>query len=275
MHDSLSAEVARALRSSFLPTPFARLLDGGYLAAVWPQLAPSVETEGFIESARYMADMALDAVLPQYQPVADRAALLRGGLSAGEIDAVAATLDVLQLVQPQLLLLLAALAEARDRPGPSGGVGGGGRPAPRATTERERTHLAADLALVPSGRSPLPVVAATLGVPEAPDLYRAVARWPAFLDASWAELQHLDAYPPLRDRARGLYYYARDAARFLARPLRADRVALAAAGVSEAAQAAAAEAIDAALPVAAAMLLHCSAMRVALGITAPEVADRG
>ncbi len=280
MHESLAAEVARALRSPFLPTPLVRLLDGGYLAAVWPQLAPSVDTEGFIESARYMVDMALDAVLQQAAlqddgSSVDRAALQRMGLSQSELDAIGATLDVLQLVQPQLLLLLAALAEARGRPGADAAVGGAGRPAPRVTTERERSHLASAVLLAPLGQSPLPAIAATLAVPEAPDLYRAVARWPTYLDASWFELQHLDGYPPLRARARGLYYYARDAARFLARPLRADRATLAAAGVSEGAQRGAEQAIDAALPVAATMLLHCSAMRVALGITASEVANRG
>ncbi len=271
MRDIVDDPVARGLRSPYLPTPLLRIVDGGYLHAVWTQLEPSVETDGFIESARYMADMALDAVLQQYEPVSDRAELLRVGLSTDELDAVASTLDTLQLVQPQLLLVLAALAEARN----ASSVGGGGRPAPRASTDRERAHLRGRLLLAPPTQAPLPAIATALGAVEAPDLYRAISPWPAYLDATWAELQHLDALPLLRDRARGLYYYARDAARFLARPMRANREALAAAGVPDAARLAAESTIDEALPLTATMLVHCSAMRVALGITAPEVAGRG
>ena len=100
MRDIVDDPVARGLRSPYLPTPLLRIVDGGYLHAVWTQLEPSVETDGFIESARYMADMALDAVLQQYEPVSDRAELLRVGLSTDELDAVASTLDTLQLVQP-------------------------------------------------------------------------------------------------------------------------------------------------------------------------------
>ena len=122
---------------------------------------------------------------------------------------------------------------------------------------------------------PLPQVAERLQIDPAPDLYRAVAAWPGYLDVAWAELQHLAAYPDFRRRGRALYFYARSSARFLAVPLEADPEALAARGVGEAEIAAARTAIDRALPVLATMMMHCSAMRFALGITTREVVASG
>ena len=77
---------------------------------------------------------------------------------------------------------------------------------------------------------PLPEVAATLQLAAPPELYRAAARWPRYLDTSWGELQHLSAYPLFRQRGRALYYYARSSSRFLAQPLEASREGLRGAG---------------------------------------------
>src|SRR5687767_9153164 len=64
----LFEDLARALRSPVVPEVFETLEQTGYLASVWPQLKPSVETAGFLSSALYMADMALEAVLETYEP---------------------------------------------------------------------------------------------------------------------------------------------------------------------------------------------------------------
>ncbi len=266
-HDSHLAAVAAVLRTPRVPALFEVLDRTGYLAHVWPQLASSVETAGFIGSALYMADMALDAVEAEYEPQLSRESLLARGLARTDLDALLATLEVFQWVQPQTLLLCAALAEAWERPR----VGGQGRPEPRVTTVRETANLAAAIELAPPDTPPLPEVAETLQLETPPELYRAVARWPVYLDAAWAELQHLAAYPALRRRGRALYYYARSASRFLATPLEASREALAAAGLSEAALDASHAAIQEALPLTATMMVHCSAMRFGLGVRTREV----
>ena len=62
----------------------------GYLAHVWPQVAASVDTAGFLGSALYMADMALDAVEAveaEYEPVVYAGAARRAGLRYDELDA--------------------------------------------------------------------------------------------------------------------------------------------------------------------------------------------
>ncbi len=82
-------------------------------------------------------------------------------------------------------------------------------------------------------------------------------------------------YPDFRRRGRALYFYARASARFLAMPLEANAEALAQRGVGEADLAAARTAIDRALPVLATMMMHCSAMRLGLGITSREVVASG
>jgi hypothetical protein len=165
------------------------------------------------------------------------------------------------------LLFLAALAEAYGK----AEVGGYGKPEPREVTGRERTHLATAVTLVPPGAGLVPVVTEALGLPAAPDLYRAVGAWPAYLGVAWEELQHLVAYPDFRRRGRGLYYYARSGARFLAEPLQANPDALRAAGLSDAAITEAKAALDEALPAQAMMVMHAEAIRVGLGVRDREV----
>src|SRR5262245_14498945 len=110
-------DVARALRSPYLPVVFERLARcGGYLGHVWSQLAPSVETEGFRQSALYLADMALDAVEADLEPGSTLEALRDAGVDAATLERIVAMLDVFQWVTPQTLLLLAALTEASEQP---------------------------------------------------------------------------------------------------------------------------------------------------------------
>jgi len=268
IEEPLPAEMRRALRLPFTPEPLLRLAEvEGYLRVVWPQIAPSVATAGFLGSARYMADMALDAVEAVYEPVLSRASLLAGGASASDLDALVEVVDLFHYTQPQLLLVLAALAEAFERER----VGGQGRPDPRELTDRERAHLALHVELAPPATPPLPAITEALGLAEAPDLYRAAAAWPRYLDAAWEELQHLAAYPDFRRRGRALYFYARSGARFLARPIEANPRALRAAGLTDETIAAAQRAVDAALPATAMMMMHAEAMRVGLGIRQREV----
>ncbi len=243
----------------------------GYLDAVWSRLAPSVETAGFRDSARYLADMALEAVEAELG-VAAPGAPLTFDLRPDALEAAVASLDVFQWVAPQALLLCAALAEAAEQPS----VGGEGRAEPRITLPREMVHLETQIVLAAPELLPLPTIASALQLITAPDLYRALATLPgggppSYLELAWGETQHLAAFPALRRRGRALYYYARSAARFLAYPLEADAAALARAGVSVEAFAAARAVLADAVPALATELMHCAALRARLGLTAREV----
>lgn len=260
-----------ALRSPYLPSSIDRLAAvEGYLEVVWPRVQSSVETAGFLSSALYMTDMALDAVEQVYEPVLGRADLIAAGAAESDLDAIAEVVDVFHYVQPQVLLLCAALAEAMGRPS----VGGYGKPEPRPVSEREERHLATAIPAAAEETEPLPAIRETLGLAGTPDLYRALAAWPAVLGVAWEELQHLAAYPDFRRRGRGLYYYARSGARFLAEPLHADPAALRDAGLDDAAIEAARTALDESLPAIATMMMHVEAIRLALGLATREVVKK-
>jgi Halocarboxylic acid dehydrogenase DehI len=265
---TLAEQAARALRVPFVPAPLLELARcGDYLALVWPQLAPSVETAGFLGSALYMVDMALDATETVYQPILTRSSLLDGALEPADLAALEGVLDVFHWYQPQLLLALAALAEGWDQ----SGVGGQGRGEPRADSARERAHLAAVIDFASPRAGPLPEIAAALQLEAPPDLYRAVAVWPGYLRVAWEELEHLVTYPLFRQRGRALYFYARSSTRFLATPMEVNRAALLARGARAADLDRAKVVLDDALPALAMMMMHCCAMRVGLGLTAREV----
>ena len=260
-------EIAALFRSPVAPELLTRLeLAPAYLAHVWPVLAASVDTAGFLGSALYLADTALDAVKEVYEPELSRDTLLET-MPADELDAVQAVLDVFQYLQPQALLAGAALAEAFERPA----VGGSGLVEPREPRDRDPVHLATEVPDAVTGGALLSELAETLQLPEAPQLYGVLARWPRYLEASWEELQHLAAYPDFRRRGRALYYYARSGARFLAEELRADADALRAAGIGDEEIEAARVVVDASVPALATMVMHCTAMRLALGHPEREV----
>jgi hypothetical protein len=261
---ALIEQAARALRAPFVPSAFLDLGGcGDYLALVWPQLAPSLETSGFLGSALYMADMALDAVETVYQPILSRESLLGGALDVQDLASLEAVLDVFHWCQPQLLLALSALAEGWDSPR----VGGQGRPDRREGSARERSHLATAIQFASPLAGPLPEIAEALQLRVAPDLYRAIAVWPGYLQVAWEELQHLVTYPLFRQRGRALYFYARSSTRFLAEPIEVSREALLARGAHEDDLDRANSVLEAALPALAMLMMHCAAMRVGLGLT--------
>lgn len=266
---ALTREVVEALRTPLTPTLLRDLgATPAMLGYVWAQLAPSVDTAGFLGSALYMADMALDAVEEVYdEPQLSRDALLAGGLAEAELEHLVAVLDVFHWLHPQLLLLAAAIAEGFHR----GRVGGQGRVDERAWSDRDAAHLATEVQLVDAATPPLPEIAEVIGLDVAPDVYRAAARWPRYLDPAWEELQHLSAYPDFRRRGRALYYYARAGARFLAVPLDLTPDALAAAGIAREEVEAFRSIVDRAVPALATMMMHTCAMRVGLGIHDREV----
>ena len=266
---ALVAAITAGVGTSVVPAVVHQLADiEGFLDAVWPQLAPSVDTAGFLGSALYMADMALGAVEEVYdEPTLSRESLLAGGLSEADLDRVIAVLDVFHWLQPQLLLLLAALAEAHDAPS----VGGQGRPEPREPSEREQAHIDTRVDLASPHAGLLPEVPVELQLDAPPDLYRAIAVWPGYLDAVWDELQHLVAYPLFRQRGRALYFYARSSSRFLAVPLQADDAALGEAGMRPDDIARARVIVDRELSAVSTMMMHCTAMRVGLGLREREV----
>ncbi len=262
-------EARASMRAPFTPALFRTLGRWpAYLELVWPQLRPSVETAGFRGSAQYLAAMAREAVDQFYEPVFGPESLRQAGLTDADLAGIAATLEVLHLTNPQALLLAGALTEAIERPR----VGGQGRPEPRDLSDEEARiaayewRMAEEAELPPAVRALADDVKTILGLPFLTDDFRALARWPAFLEQAWAELRELRVYKLFRQRGRGLYFYARSSSRFLAQPLEANAERLRAAGLTDGDIDGVADALRMFCGVLPNHMMNTAAMQHALGI---------
>ena len=186
----LYVSVKHAFRVSFIPDVFVRLLE-------FPDY--SIETVGFLNSALYMADMALDAAQDVYEPVLDHDAY--SPETKVDQGSLRSAVDLFHYVQPQLLLVLAGLAEAFDRQE----IGGYGSAEVRPRTKREDAHLAAGLKLSDQF-SEAADICDVLGTSKVPDIYRSTGEFPNFVELFWQEVKELHSYPDFRRRSRGLYY---------------------------------------------------------------------
>ena len=94
-NQTIAEQLARAIGSPFVPAVLSALeMAEGYLEHVWPQLEPSVATQGFLGSALYMADMASDEIEASYESGLSRSLLIGGGLAPDDLDRLLAVLDV-------------------------------------------------------------------------------------------------------------------------------------------------------------------------------------
>ncbi|MEE2875739.1 MAG: halocarboxylic acid dehydrogenase DehI family protein [Chloroflexota bacterium] len=261
----LYVSVKDAFRVSFVPEVFVRLAEfPNYFRHVWPQLVPSIETVGFLKSALYMADMALDAAQDVYEPVLDHDAYWPE--TAVDQESLRLAVDLFHYVQPQLLLVLAGLAEAFDREE----IGGYGSVEVRPRTKREDTHFATGL-IFSDQFSEGADIRGVLGTSRVPDIYRSTGEFPNFVELFWQEVKELHSYPDFRRRSRGLYYYARSATKFLANPIRASEADLLKLDLEVQDILVLRELIDDELLQTAVMMMHAECMRIVLGDTAREV----
>ena len=109
----VAEDVRVALRAPVVPSPIARLVEvaPGYLDVVWPRVASSVDTTGFLGSALYLADMALTEVEAVYEPVMTREALREASVSDDEVASLLGVVDYYHYGRPQLLLHLRPATE--------------------------------------------------------------------------------------------------------------------------------------------------------------------
>ena len=260
---------ADGFRSSWFPSLFNQLEADApnYLSYIWPTVMRSIDTQGFLGSALYMTDMALDACELVYEPQTGRSDLISHGMKNTEIQELEATLDLFHYVQPQVLLIGAALAEAFNREQ----VGGQGSDQVRELSDREKGHLAIEVKMDHADPSFFSNIMDVLQLNKAPDLYRALGKWQLAVSIFWDELQHLATYPDFRRRGRALYYYARAGSKFLAVPLKADIPSLKKLGISDEEIMHAQQIVNDNVPVLAMMIMHSTAIRLALGHSTREV----
>ena len=256
-------------RSKWIPSLFNQLETDApnYLTYIWPTVMKSIDTQGFLGSALYMADMALDACELVYEPQTSRSDLVSHGMTNTDIQELEAVLDLFHYVQPQVLLIGAALAEAFNREQ----IGGQGSVQVRELSDREKNHLNIEVKMDDADHSFFSNIIDVLQLKRAPDLYRALGKWQLAVNIFWDELQHLATYPDFRRRGRALYYYARAGSKFLAVPLNADIASLKKIGISDEEIMRAQQIVNDNVPVLAMMIMHSTAIRLALGHSTREV----
>ena len=256
-------------RSKWIPSLFNQLETDApnYLTYIWPTVMQSIDTQGFLGSALYMADMALDACELVYEPQTSRSDLVSHGMTNTDIQELEAVLDLFHYVQPQVLLIGAALAEAFNREQ----IGGQGSVQVRELSDREKNHLNIEVKMDDADHSFFSNIIDVLQLKRAPDLYRALGKWQLAVNIFWDELQHLATYPDFRRRGRALYYYARAGSKFLAVPLNADIASLKKIGISDEEIMRAQQIVNDNVPVLAMMIMHSTAIRLALGHSTREV----
>lgn len=200
-----------------------------YFDAMWTQLRRNA-------ASRYLADKANDAramaVIPDgRQDLRDR---LRAAGAGDRIDDLRAIVDAYASVNPNLLILVAALEEGSHAivgghglmPDP---VSRGMRDAPSALPMVRLDDVGPEVAMV------LEEVQASHGWHGIPSVYRTIAQWPAVLRVVWTEvLQPSLRTPAATLAANDLYWFSIAAARYLPYPVDLSHRRLEALGVSKA-----------------------------------------
>tara|TARA_B110000196_G_C21145188_1_gene666181 strand:- start:2507 stop:3310 length:804 start_codon:yes stop_codon:yes gene_type:complete len=263
MHEMITS----TLRSPFLPTPFKKLGQHKiYFEIFFMQILDSIDTQGFIDNALYVADISLE-------PVEFIIAMNEHKKFFNKYDLefkknITSILNIFDYQQPQVLLILAALLEAFE----NDTVGGNGSLAPRIDRTQEKDNQKFNLVLPDSEDFHLSKEFEELFESDSvPDLYLSLTNHQDYLVYIWENLQHLSSFPDVRKRIRGIYYYAISSSKFLAKPIHGSVQECISVGISLDEINAIKGLLSSNLSMYSTMIMHCAAMRVGLGINQKKV----
>jgi hypothetical protein len=211
--------ITRKMRVSRVPLLYKALAAEKALLPCWAALRPAIRVRAFEEAADDLrlraARTAVDLGCPLIETQLEWA-----GHDLDEIDEIRGQIDIFHYLDAKLLMAVAVLSQAV-----SGGVGGQRRGAraeqrvPRGVPQ-DMDHIE----LVPEdsagnlGRS-FRSIRAHLGLGVIPDDFRAVGRWPKYLDIAWSDARKRDEEPRAKTALAELLSQADEMARQL--PVRA------------------------------------------------------
>ncbi|HZR09548.1 MAG TPA: hypothetical protein VFA79_13275 [Myxococcales bacterium] len=212
--------VTRKLRVGRVPLLFKALAAEKALVPCWAALRPAIRVRAFEEAADDLraraAQFAVDLGCPLIETQLEWA-----GYDVDEIDEIRGQVDVFHYLDAKLLMAVSVLSHAL-----SGGAGGVSR-GPRGEQRVPRG--------VPQDMDPIELVPeepngtlgkvfrnirAHLGLGLIPDDFRALGRWPKYLELAWGDARKRDADPVARTAIKDLWEQGEDAARQL--PVRAE-----------------------------------------------------
>jgi hypothetical protein len=204
--------ITRKMRVGRVPLLFKALAAEQALLPCWQAIRPAIRVRAFEEAADDLRARAARAAVELGCPLIETQ-LEWAGYDVDEIDEIRGMVDVFHYIDPKVLMAVAVLAQALKD-----GVGGSKRGAraeqrvPRGVPQ-DMDHIElvpedANGSLSRSFRS----IRAHLGLGIVPDDFRALGRWPKYLELAWRDARERDDEPRARTALRELAQQAEDSA---------------------------------------------------------------
>jgi Halocarboxylic acid dehydrogenase DehI len=191
--------ITRKLRVSRVPLFFRALAGEKALLPCWQALRPAVRLRAFEEGADELRSRAARAAVELGCPLIETQ-LEWAGYDVDEIDEIRGQVNIFHYQDAKLLLAVALLCEALA------GSAGGGKETPRALQRVPRgvPHEMDIIELVPEEANGTLArvfrsIRSHFGLGLVADDFRALARWPKYLNIAWDDARKRDGDP----RARG------------------------------------------------------------------------
>ncbi|MCA1827120.1 MAG: halocarboxylic acid dehydrogenase DehI family protein [Myxococcales bacterium] len=185
--------VTRKMRIGRVPLIFKALAAEKALVPCWTALRPAIRVRAFEEAADDLRARAATAAVDLGCPLIETQ-LEWAGYDVDEIDEIRGQVDIFHYADAKLLMMAAVLVEALD-----GGVGGAKRGAraeqrvPRGVPQdMDHIELVPEDANGNLGKT-FRSIRAHLGLGLVPDDFRALGRWPKYLELAWADARKRDA----------------------------------------------------------------------------------
>lgn len=188
--------ITRKMRIGRVPMLFRALAAEKALLPCWPLLRTVIRTRAFEEAADDLrsraARAATDAKISLIETQLEWA-----GYDLDEIDEIRGQVDVFHYQDPKLLMATVVLLGALE----AAGIGGakssprGQQRVPRGVpADMDHIELVPDDASGALGKT-FRAIRAQLGLGLVPDDYRALGRWPKYLELAWGDARKRDSDP--------------------------------------------------------------------------------
>src|SRR2546425_7615371 len=190
--------VTRKVRVGRVPLLFKALAAEKALGPCWTALRPAIRVRAFEEAADDLRARAARAAVDLGCPLIETQ-LEWAGYDVDEIDQIRGQVDIFHYVDAKLLMAVTVLAEAL-----SGGVGGVSRgPRGEQRVPRGVPHEMDPIELVPEDAGGalgkvFRSIRTHLGLGIVPDDFRALGRWPKYLELAWTDARKRDGEAPAR-----------------------------------------------------------------------------
>ncbi len=194
----------RKMRVGRVPLIFKALAAEKALGPCWNALRPAIRVRAFEEAADDLRARAARAAVELGCPLIETQ-LEWAGYDVDEIDEIRGQVDIFHYVDAKLLMATAVLAAALE--GGTGGASKGARAEQRVPRgvpqDMDHIELVAEDANGTLGKT-FRSIRAHLGLGIVPDDFRALGRWPKYLELAWADARKRDEHGAARSALKDL-----------------------------------------------------------------------